>query len=244
LLELAPERLVSVSYVADDASVTPVASRFARSIPRVNGSAEQLLFVRPDLVLLSDYNGAATSASLESAGCSVLRVGAATTFRELLAEISRLGRVIGEDERARALGVRIEAELGRLERLGREARGPKRRALLLHSSYAYAAGTLQHDCLARAGLENALERLALRGTPALTSEALLIADPDVMFVAWDVAEPRRLEPGEWPSGYPWRLVRAAQNRGIYAVPQALMASISHHALGACAAYEKLARGRS
>jgi len=239
LLELAPERLVSVSYVADDASVTPVARRFSRSIPRVNGSAEQLLFVRADLVLFSDYNGAATSSALESAGSAVLRVGAATTFAGLLEEIRRLGRVIAEPERTRALAAQIEAKLARLEQ---NAQSPRRRVLLLHSSYAYAAGTLQNDCLTRSGLENALARLNLQGTPGLSGEALLAADPDAIFLAWDVEQPRRLEPAEWPSGYPWQLVRAARGAQIYAVPQALMASISHHALGACEAYSRLARG--
>lgn len=238
LLELASERLASVSYVADDASVTPDAPRFARSIPRVNGSAEQLIALQPDLVLLSDYSGAAVASSLESAGYPVLRVGAATTFAGLLVEIRRLGRVVSAEQRTLALTQRIEDALARLER---DAVRRPERVLLLHSGYAYAVGTLQHDCLVRARLQNALERLQLRGTPALAGETLLVADPDAIFIAWDSEQPRRLSETEWPSGYPWQLVRAARAGRIFGVPQAWMASISHHALRACAAYAELSR---
>lgn len=239
LLELAPSRLASVSYVADDVGVTPVASRFPQSIPRVSGSAEQLIALRADLVVLSDYSAVSTAAWLEAAGHAVYRVRAVHTFDALLAEIRRLGRAIGADAPASVLATGIELELAALRR--QAGAGPRPRVLLLDGTYAYAHGTLQHDCLARAGLRNALDRLGLRGTPDLSSEALLAADPDFIAIAWETPEPRPLAPEEWPAGYPWRFVRAAAAGAIYGVPRAVMASISHHALAACRAYVALAR---
>jgi ABC-type Fe3+-hydroxamate transport system substrate-binding protein len=99
---------------------------------------------------------------------------------------------------------------------------------------------LQDDCLSRAGLINALAALSVSGVPSLTTELLLLAAPDVIFVADPALTPRPFSPEALPSGYPWQLLDAVRARRVHAIPSAWMSSISHHALKACEAYAALA----
>lgn len=239
LLELVdPSRLVALSYVVDDPRVTPAAARAPRGLPRISGSAEHVLAVRPDLVVISDYTGMALAPLLESAGICVHRVAAPKTFVDVLGEVRRAGATFGVAARAERFAAELEARLAGLRRTATARRGA--RVLLVQSGYGYAAGTLQHDCLVQAGLSNVLGELGLDGNVAVTTEQLLLTDPDLVFIAAEVPEPRWAD--ELPPGYAWELVRAGRERQVVLVPEPWMASVSHHALAACEAYARFAGG--
>lgn len=235
LLELVPKsRIAAVSFLVDEATITPLAGSVPRDLPRIGAAVEQVLELDPDLVVISDYSRLATANVLEAAGVSVFSVRAPTGFEELLVTIEQLGARVQSAQTARVTGA-LRARLHELARLPKVK--PAARALLLQGSFSYAAGSLQHDCLRRAGLVNALDFLGVSGTPELNVELLLAARPDVVFIA-HAGAPERMS--ALPAGYPWHVLPAYPNR-IFAVPEAWMASISHHALAACEAYARLVR---
>ncbi|HET9958933.1 MAG TPA: hypothetical protein VFQ61_30795 [Polyangiaceae bacterium] len=236
LFDLCPERLVAVSYVADQAHVTMLAGRVASKLPRITANAEQILAVEPDLAVFSDFSSMQVEALVRSAGHSVARVRAPHDFDELLASIQLLGRQVGATNAAANLSRDLTTRLAALARA--RPRKPFR-TLLVQSGYAYAEGTLQHDCLKRIGLDNALEPWHVHGTPALHQELFMLARPELVFVASEKPEVHSesgsnlVERGILPEA-------AARVPLIFSVPETWMGSLTHYGLRACEAYARVA----
>lgn len=238
LLELLPlSKLLAVSYVADWPSATPVSERFPKTMPRLSGTAEQILWSRPDLVVISDYNRGGMAAQLASAGVCVARLPAPRTFDDVLGAFARLGEWTHEGEVAAASAHALRDEIGRIAELGRGAR--PRRALVLQGSNAYGSGTLQDDCIRLAGFTNAAAALA--GTPTLSAEHILGLDPDVVFLSTDTAAARAARSERLSPAIPWRALRARRLGAVFEVPSSWVGSMSHHALRACRAYAETKR---
>lgn len=240
LLELLPlARLGGVSYVIDSESSTPAFGRVPSSVPRVSGAAEDVLLLRPDAVILSDYTSGAAESQLGAAGVCVLRLRAPQTFEDLFAETLELGDATASRTEADALTLRTRARLTALRVPAREARRP--RVLLVQDPYAYGPGTLQADCLRLIGLENVLGD-GFGKTPFLNVEQLLSLEPDFVFFASDTIAPQALRDERRPTGAAWSRMRALEEGRAFEVPSSWMASISHHAARACEAYAHLVRG--
>jgi iron complex transport system substrate-binding protein len=239
LLELVPlARLAAVSYVVDWPDATPVGARFPPGLRRVSGRVEELIALAPDLVLLSDYNPVTTSMFLRNAGIAVVRVPSPQDLAGLFAAARLLGRLTGSAPRAEALIRDWQAELARIASLPRPQPPPT--ALALAGSYAFGPGSLQDECLRHAGYRNALADPRRVGTRLLNSERVLALDPDLLFVAASITEPRRALLDDLPPGLPWSSLRAVRKQSMFALPAASMGSLTHHALAACAAYAAFA----
>ena len=239
LLELLPEqRWESVSYVVDLPCVSPVSGRFAPELIRTAGTAEHLFRLNADRILLSEYNNAATLPHLASGGRCVIQVAAPHTVDELLGTIVWVGQVTGTLPRAVKLHQRLALQVSRWPSPP-DAQRP--RALILQGLMTYAAGTLQHDCLRRAGLRNVAEELGLKGAPHLGSEILLRVEVDVLFVAAPVERPRPATLSELPGGVLWDDSYVARRGHILLVPGTWTGSLSHHALRAGEAFAEAAR---
>jgi ABC-type Fe3+-hydroxamate transport system substrate-binding protein len=240
LLETLPlEHWVGVSYVVDWPSATPSAGRFPESLPRTLGTTEDILSHRPDLVIVSPYSDALSVAQLKRAGVPLHLVAAPSAFEDLFAAWAVLGDRVGQRQAARKAIERARSKLEQIRVRGRRAQRlpvAQRRTLLVQGMFSYGPGSLQHDCLLRAGLVNVLSRQDSGESPALNVEYVLGLAPQIIFVAANVRAPRQAVPSDLPPGVPWQAVPAVQRRRVVAVPGAWMASISHHALLACEAY--------
>jgi iron complex transport system substrate-binding protein len=237
LLEFLPrERLGGVSYVVDSEGSTPDRGRFPHDVPRVSGSAEEVLLLRPAMVVVSDYTSGAAEAQLSAAGLCVLRLRAPSTFDDLFTEALELGQASASGARAAAFVAKHRARLTALASLPPPSR--KMRALLVQDPYAYGPGTLQSDCLKYTGLENALDA-DFGKTPTLGVEQLLDLETDLVFLATDTPEPQPLREQRRPRGAGWSSILRAGR--AFEIPSTWMASISHHAILACESYARLAR---
>ncbi len=240
LIELLPEeRLAAVSFVVDWPRATAAFGRFPPQLPRTWGTAEHLLRLGADLILLSEFNGSLPAPQLAAAGCCVAESRAPRSLDDVLRTIEWLGEVTGTSERAAHL---TAALAGRLTRLPKPLPGSSPRAMVLHGALVYGGRTVQGDCLRRAGLINVAEELGISNAPALGSEVWVRLELDLLFVAADVPAPRPATPELLPAGIPWREARVASSGRIVAVPETWVGSLSHHAVRACEAYARFASG--
>lgn len=234
LLELLPlGRWEAVSYVVDWPRVSPVSRRFDPRLVRTSGTAEHLLGLRADRILISEHNASMPLPQLVSAGRCVAHVAAPRTVAELFDTIAWVGTVTGTGQRAADLvhGLRIEVEGWTRD----EPESPLR-ALALQGLMVYGPDTLQGDCLSRAGFHNAALDLGIEGTPTLGAEILLGLDLDVLFVAAPVDQPGPASRSVLLPGVLWKETKVARRGHLIAVPETWVGSLSHHALHAGAAY--------
>lgn len=180
------ERIVAVHpYVAESAP-SSLRERLAGR-PRVGRSAGDLLALAPDLVVTAPYVDRTLVEPLARAGVAVHSVARARDFEAIFREMRRLGRRVGEADRARAAIARARARVRALS--GRLPRDPPPRVLFLLGEERVGGRGSTYDALARrAGAVNVAAAHEVEGVSHVAAETLATWSADVVVV------PRRTGP--------------------------------------------------
>ena len=149
----------------------------AAGVPAVRPRAEDVLALRPDLVVRSYGGGPRAPAFFERSGVPVLQVDYASDIAAVRAGIRNAATGLGVAARGDALIGRMDA---RLDRARARARGLRTRALYLTPAGVSAgADTFVHHLIEAAGLGNFDDRSGWRSIPL---ERLAYEAPDVYAV--------------------------------------------------------------
>jgi iron complex transport system substrate-binding protein len=177
LVHLADRRQIAgISRLSRDPEASTIAP-VAASLPVTGETAEEVLLLRPDLVLASTHTALATRRALQRMGVEVAAFGAPATVAESLAQVRQVAMRVGRPARGETLAGRIEAALAAATAPGR--RRPEM-LVLLSGGLAAGPGSLPDDLLRRLGVVNAAARLGLSGWTPAPVEALLTAPPEIL----------------------------------------------------------------
>ena len=194
-----PARIVSLDYCADQyvlklvdrdriLALSPDAEKpfsymrdFAKGLPTVKATAEDVLILKPDLVVRSYGGGPNATAFFERAGVRVLNVGWAShidgeDMGSIPAVIEQMAAGLGEVERGDALVTEFRDRLAAIPKAGNKGEA-------LYTTPAGAttgAGSLIHEMLVAAGYANFEETPGWRSLPL---ERLAYEQPDVVAIA-------------------------------------------------------------
>ncbi|WP_243644940.1 ABC transporter substrate-binding protein [Rhodovulum euryhalinum] len=174
-----PGQLVSVSRLAADPRSSAMAGA-ARAWPTNRGGAEEIVALRPDLVLAGRFSDPATVAMLRRLGIRVEQFEITQRIDDIPAELRRAGQLLGREARAEALVAAFEA---RRAALAPGAGGRPVAAIFHPNGYTQGAGTLSDDILALAGFDNLSARLGHQGGGRLSLEDIVMAEPDLLILA-------------------------------------------------------------
>lgn len=180
LLELAaPEQIVAFSARAGEA---PQAYRYAGK-PHLDAlhRAEDLLSLRPDLVLVNSLGDFAAVARLREAGLHVFDLGPMRGVQTFLSNVLAVGWLLGREDVAKDLALHFQLRLTAIaSSLPTSAR---RGAMYLgvHGSRLYGGtlGSSYHDVLHFAGLDDIAAR-EFSGWPSYDPEQVLSLDPELV----------------------------------------------------------------
>ncbi|MEO1303806.1 MAG: ABC transporter substrate-binding protein [Pseudomonadota bacterium] len=189
ILAVSPDAVRDFSYMRDEAI----------GVPTVRPTAEDVLILKPDLVVRSYGGGPNATAFFERAGVPVLNVGWASSVHD--AEINSIPSVIrdvaaglGMPERGEAV---IDDYLRRLEAVQKTASG--RSTLYMTPAGVTSGGnSLIHQAMMAAGLTNFAER---SGWHSLPLERLAYERPDLVAAAYFETRTNH-ETGWSPSRHP------------------------------------------
>lgn len=173
----APGQLVSVSYLSQRPSMSPLAEAAAR-LPANHGRAEEIYLMRPDVVLADVWSAPPTIAMLRRLGVEVVQFTPGESIGEVRDNILRMGEILGRPHRAAALVAEFDARLAALA-----ARQPERRpraVLYGPNGYAYGEHTLAGQILKAAGFDNVASELGLDYGGTMPLETLVMAAPDLV----------------------------------------------------------------
>lgn len=108
------ERIVALSFLSQD-PFSSVLHEQAQGLPVAYGSAEEVLTLEPDLVLVGTYTTRHTTALLRRFGIPVVAVPGAQSFAEVKEEIRTVARAVGEVGRGEVIIARFEARLAQMQ---------------------------------------------------------------------------------------------------------------------------------
>ena len=180
------ENIVSLSYFATDPETSYMAEA-AHGIPVNYGRSEEILLLRPDLVLTGPFTTRTTAALLRRLGVTVHVVPVPESLDGVRRITRDVAAAVGEAERGERLIAEMNRRLAAIPR-GRGARPVA--ATYRSNSVSVGQDTLVHDVLVAAGLDNLAAKLGMSGYVHLPMESLLLGEPDVVvFASIDAKHP-------------------------------------------------------
>jgi iron complex transport system substrate-binding protein len=180
LLTLLPRnRLVSVTHLASDPALSMMAN-MAEGLEVNHGQADEVVRMRPDLVVAGRYSQSQTVTLLRAVGIDVLELDVPASIDGLTRLIDKLGSRLDVPRTATEVTGRLRRDLAALDRSSATQRP-------LVALYRVNRGTEGRDTLIgelmhRAGMANLADELDIRRWGTLPLESLLMARPDILIL--------------------------------------------------------------
>jgi iron complex transport system substrate-binding protein len=181
LLTLAdPEQILGLSRYARDRFESFVADD-ARRFRILSGGAEDILVLKPDVVVASLFDRRSTRELLKEKGLRLVEFAVPRNLDEVKAQIREMGDVAGHADRASAEVARLDDAIAR----ARQAVAVKHYRVLPLSRRGWVSGTdsLVSSLLAETGLFNAAGDLGITVGGFASLEAIVSLKPDLIVVS-------------------------------------------------------------
>lgn len=150
----------------------------ARTLPFTYETAEEVIALRPDLVMTAKHSSLATRNALGRLNIPTALFDVPETVAASLDQVREVARLVGHPERGEALAAEIEAALAAA------APAPGTRPLsalvFMPGGFASGPGTLMDEMMTRMGLENAASRYGLQRTMNVPLERVIADPPEIL----------------------------------------------------------------
>lgn len=170
-------QILALSHYARDPQQSTIAA-LARTFPITHESAEEVIALRPDLVLTAAHSSLATRAALKRLNIRTELFKVPNSWVENQVQIRRIAEAVGHPDRGEALIARVEAAMAR----GAPRPGARAVTALVFQPNGFAAGhgTLVDEMMGRAGFVNVAARYGLKKWGNVSLERLLGDPPEVL----------------------------------------------------------------
>jgi iron complex transport system substrate-binding protein len=175
-----PEQILGLSRYSRDVWQS-FAAGDARHYPKLSGSAEDVLVIRPDIVVASLYDKRSTRELLKENGLHLAEFAVPRNLDEVKAQIREMGDLVGHPDRARAEIVRLDDAIAR----ARNVVSQHRYNVLPLSRRGWVSGTdsLLSSLLTETGLFNAAGDLGIAFGGYASLETIVKLKPDFILVS-------------------------------------------------------------
>jgi iron complex transport system substrate-binding protein len=180
LLELVPrEHILALSQYSRDPWRSTIAS-VAATLPYTNETAEEVVALRPDLVLASRHSAIATRNALTRVGVRFELFDVPQSIGESLEQIRHVATLLHRQAEGEALIARIEGAIDH----ARPRPGERRLTAAIYQPGGLTTGanTVTGELMKLAGLENIAARYGVKSYRPLSLELLISDPPDVLLV--------------------------------------------------------------
>jgi iron complex transport system substrate-binding protein len=181
LLTLAdPDQIVGLSPYSRDL-VRSWDSSDASRYRRLSGEAEDVLVLKPDIVVAGRFTKRATRELLKAEGFRVEEFDPARSLDDTKRQIIRMGDLAGQQDRAAAAVARIDAAVARARQT--VASKPLRVLALSRRGWVSGSETLTSSLLATVGLTNAASQMRIKTGGYASLETIVNTKPDLLLLS-------------------------------------------------------------
>ena len=178
------KRIASVTYLAADPYISYSANR-AVGLVKNHGLAEEVIELRPDLILAGAFTSRPTTSLLKKLGYRVIEFEMAGSFETLRQNIIKAGEVLDEEKKAGRLVTQFDRALGKLTPNGRPVS-----AIILQPNAAGAGNvSLLDDIFRSANLTSISLGQGILGIGWLTLDQVIWAQPELIISDVDPSWP-------------------------------------------------------
>lgn len=213
------DRIAALSHYARDPQRSTIAEQ-ARHLPITYETAEEVVALRPDLVLTSRHSAPATRNALKRVGIRFELFDVPDTIAGSLAQVRQVARLLGAEAEGELMVARIEAalEAARLP----AGQTPLTAAIYQPGGLSAGAKTVVGGLMELTGLQNIAARYGVENYRPLPLEVLVSSPPDVLLV------------GETSPGAPLQAEKVVHHRALRALESQMTQSVFPARLLYCA----------
>ena len=238
LADLVPtENMLGVTAISADPGISNVAGKTDAVATKFETvTAEQVLALNPDLVIIPSYVSPEVLDQIDSAGITTFQVVDDSSFEGILKTVETLGQIVGEEENAAALVADIKKRIDTLEANAEKVETKPR--VLYYTEYLSSVtdNTTIGEMIHLAGGTNVITEAGIVGDsypdyPNVSKEVLVQLKPEVIFTtAWGAGEGEPAFVTEWKNDPALADVPAIKNGKIYVLDSANITTASHYVI--------------
>ena len=181
-----PAQILAISHYSKDPRSSSMDARLASALPSTRGTVEEVLALKPDLVLGSTFIDPATASAYKRLGLRLETQGMASTVEASRDQIRQIATLSGHPDRGEALIARIDSALAAAA--PRPGTRPIQTVVWQSGGMVPGDGTLIADLLRRTGYTNFAAARGLGQADLLPLEKMLADPPELILVAGQTAE--------------------------------------------------------
>ncbi|MEM9388709.1 MAG: ABC transporter substrate-binding protein [Pseudomonadota bacterium] len=240
---VAPSRVRSITYLADDPGISNVSGVYPASVLRNHGGIEEVIAAEPDLAIVAAYTNAVTAGLLLDTGIAFLRFVHFDTHDDIRRNVRTLARAVGSSARGEAWLDEMDRRIAAVQTKVADRARPRVLYYSLSGSTA-GPGSLMDETITFAGGDNVIAGTGLGALPRISPETVISLQPEVILLSgWSG--------GVGPAAHEvlledpaWRDVPAVRDGRVYSLSGAWITSVSPHRVGGVEEVAKLLHPRA
>lgn len=171
------DQVLAVTYLARDPRGSTVETE-AVGLPVTRGLTEEVVALKPDLVIAGAFTTRTTVGMLKRVGAPVLELGVPTDLDGVRAQIRQVAAALGHPERGEAMVAALDVRLASIVPAGR----PLRALVMRPNAFTVAPGGLGDALIRAAGLVNVSAEIGRDRFGQVPLEAAALVNPDLIVV--------------------------------------------------------------
>lgn len=180
-----PEKMVASSMILEDpdcSNIRHLTKRIEKKI--IAPTVEEILSMKPDLVIVSDWGSIEQVENLRDLGLPVVVVKGAKNIDEVKENVMMIAKALGEEEKGVKLVAKMDDKLAEIaQKVAKIPQEERKQVVLLSLMKTYGGiGCTFDDACRYAGVRNGMAEAGIHKGQALTKEMLLSIDPDILFL--------------------------------------------------------------
>ncbi|MDD5604045.1 MAG: ABC transporter substrate-binding protein, partial [Eubacteriales bacterium] len=218
--------------ISEDAKISNIAEE-AKNFPKAASNSENIISLKPDLVIANDWTSSELVNQLRDAGITVYSYITPTDIDGQIKVISDLASVIGEAVKGGAVIDEMNRVLESTSEKLKALKEEDKATVLSYNLYGSTngKGTSFDDIVTRAGLINAAAAADLDPYAQISKEKIIEMNPDILFLP-DITYEINTDPETFAESIrndpSLAAVNAVKNGRIYLLPDKHMTSTSQY----------------
>jgi iron complex transport system substrate-binding protein len=221
------KRIAGVSKFSRDEAASYVADVARRINVFVDRNAEQIVSLRPDLVVAARYTKIDLKGLLAEARIPLIVTTDFRNFADIEANLRLIGKAVGEETRADTVVGEMRRRLAEARSRLHSERAGLRALYLASGNFSAGSGTSIHEILVAAGLKNAAAEAGVKGHVKLAPEQITQIDPDVILIATGYERDRGFRQS-LENDAQLSAIEAIKRKRIIEVQARNLLTVSHH----------------